>query len=163
VHQRSSSLARNRPLRSQLEPSCLSVSSLAFFLSSLVPMAQKRARPTSSVEGFDGRDDAPEEEERVFFDDDNAEHTMSDLPVLMEIAWPSLTEGCGKRPCGALFSSCRWSCFFSTFLLVGNIGGACVEWRRALCTVRSTFSDTLLREQFSWSLTAPPVHSLLVG
>ena len=113
MHQRCSSLTRNRPLRSQLEPSCLSVSSLAFFLSSLVPMAQKRARPTSSVEGFDGRDDAPEEEERVFFDDDNAEHTMSDLPVLMEIAWPSLTEGCGKRPCGALFSSCRWSCFFS--------------------------------------------------
>ena len=139
------------------------LSSLAFFLSSLVPMAQKRAQPTSSVEGFDGRDDAPEEEERVFFDDDNAEHTMSDLPVLMEIAWPSLTEECGKRPCGALFSSCRWSCFFSTFLLVGNIVGACVEWRRALCTVRSTFSDTLLREQFSWSLTAPPVHSLLVG
>ena len=111
----------------------------------------------------DGRDDAPEEEEQVSFDDDDAEHTMSDLPVLMEIAWPSLAEGCGKRPCGAHFSSCRLSCFFSTFLLVGNIGGACVEWRRALCTVRSTFSDTLLREHFSWSFTAPSVHSLLVG
>ena len=66
-------------------------------------MAQKRARPASSVEEIDGRDDAPEEEERVFFDDDNAEHTMSDLPVLMEIAWPSLAGGCGKRPRGARF------------------------------------------------------------
>ena len=48
-------------------------------------MAQKRARPTSSVEGIDGRDDAPEEGEQVFFDDDGAEHTMSDLPVLMKL------------------------------------------------------------------------------
>jgi hypothetical protein len=28
------------------------------------------------------------------FDDDDAEHTMSDLPVLMEIEWPSLAGGC---------------------------------------------------------------------
>jgi hypothetical protein len=52
---------------------------------------------------------------------------MSDLPVLMEVAWPSLAEGCGERSCGAHFSSWRLSCFFSTFLLVGNIGGACVN------------------------------------
>jgi len=69
-------------------------SSLAFFLSSLVPMAQKRARPTSSVEEIGGRDGAPGEEEQVLFDDDDAEHTMSDLPVLMEIEWPSLAGEC---------------------------------------------------------------------
>ena len=117
--------ALTRLLRSA-ETNCGSVvcpSSLAFFLSSLVPMAQKRARPTSSVEGFDGRDDAPEEEERVFFDDDNAEYTMSDLPVLMEIAWPSLAGGCGERPRGARFFLSSIVLFFSTFLLVGKYWG----------------------------------------
>ena len=57
-------------------------------------MAQKRARPTSSVEEIGGRDGAPGEEEQVLFDDDDAEHTMSDLPVLMEIEWPSLAGEC---------------------------------------------------------------------
>ena len=130
MHQRCSSLTRNRPLRSQLEPSCLSVSSLAFFLSSLVPMAQKRARPTSSVEGFDGRDDAPEEEEQVLFDDDDAELTMSDyLPVLMEIEWPSLQAGgCWERPRGARFFLSLIVLFLLyVFCLLVNIGGACVE------------------------------------
>ena len=57
-------------------------------------MAQERRRPASSVEGIDGRDGAPGEEEQVLFDDDDAEHTMSDLPVLMEIEWPSLAGEC---------------------------------------------------------------------
>jgi hypothetical protein len=48
-------------------------------------MAQKRARPASSVEEIDGRDDAPREEEQVLFGDDDAERTMSDLPVPMEV------------------------------------------------------------------------------
>jgi hypothetical protein len=48
-------------------------------------MAQKRARPASSVEEIDGRDDAPREEEQVLFGDDDAERTMSDLHVPMEV------------------------------------------------------------------------------
>jgi hypothetical protein len=48
-------------------------------------MAQKRARPVSSVEEIDGRDDAPREEEQVLLADDDAERTMSDLHVPMEV------------------------------------------------------------------------------
>ena len=80
---------------------------------------------------------------------------MSDLPVLIEIAWPSLAGGCGKRPRGARFFLLSVVLFFSTFLLVVNVGGACVEWGHALSTVRSTFSDTLLRKHFSWKFDCP--------
>jgi len=80
---------------------------------------------------------------------------MSDLPVLMEIAWPSPAGGCGKRPRGARFFLLSVVLFFSTFLLVVNVGGACVEWGHALSTVRSTFSDTLLRKHFSWKFDCP--------
>jgi hypothetical protein len=48
-------------------------------------MAQKRARPASSVEEIDGRDDAPREEEQVLLADEDAERTMSDLYVPMEV------------------------------------------------------------------------------
>jgi hypothetical protein len=48
-------------------------------------MALKRVRPASSVEEIDGRDDASKEEEQVLASDDEAERTMSDLPVPMEV------------------------------------------------------------------------------
>jgi len=48
-------------------------------------MPQKRARPGSSVEGIDGREDAPREEEQVLLAEDDAERTLSDLHVPMEV------------------------------------------------------------------------------
>jgi hypothetical protein len=48
-------------------------------------MVQKRARPVSSVEEIDGRGDAPGEEEQVLLADEDAERTMSDLHVSMEV------------------------------------------------------------------------------
>ena len=56
-----------------------------FFFSSLVPMPQKRPRPASSVEENDGREDVPGEEGRVLLSEDDAERTLSDFRVPMEV------------------------------------------------------------------------------
>jgi hypothetical protein len=48
-------------------------------------MAPKRARPVFSIEEIDGRDDAFEEEEQVVVSDGEAERTVSDLPVPIEV------------------------------------------------------------------------------
>jgi hypothetical protein len=48
-------------------------------------MQQKRPRPASSVEVIDGREDVPGEEERVLLSGDDAERTLSDSRVPMEV------------------------------------------------------------------------------
>jgi hypothetical protein len=66
-------------------------------------------------------------------DDDDAEHTMSDLPVLMEIEWPSLAGGCWERPRGARFFLSLIVWFSLPFLLVGKYWGLVCGMRDTLC------------------------------
>ena len=48
-------------------------------------MPQKRSRPAPSVEEIDGREDVAGEEGRVLLSEDDAERTLSDLRVPMEV------------------------------------------------------------------------------
>jgi hypothetical protein len=48
-------------------------------------MALKRTRPASPIAEIDGRDDALEEDGDVVVSDGEAERTVSDLPLPMEV------------------------------------------------------------------------------
>ena len=71
-------------LQNQLGLSCLSVSFLRFSLFS-IPTKLKRTRPAPLVEDIDGRDEVLGEDERVVASDEEAEWTVSDPLVPMEI------------------------------------------------------------------------------